>query len=77
MKTVFFNLKKIYGKILVSGSFTNIGGQARTNFARLSNNTAAFSTLDVYPATVILTRDGAATQFSRVIFEQSLDNGTT
>lgn len=65
------------GKILVGGQFTLIGNQSRSYFARLNNTAAAFSTLDVYPTSVILTRDGAAAQFSRVIFEQSVDNGTT
>lgn len=63
------------GKILAGGSFTNIGGATRNGIARLSNNTAALSTLDVNQTTLILTRDGSAPQFTRVIFEQSVDNG--
>lgn len=63
------------GKILVGGQFTNIANQSRNYFARLTNTAAALSALDVYSTTLILTRDGAATQFSRVIFEQSIDNG--
>lgn len=65
------------GKILVGGQFTQIGGQSRSYLARLNNTVAATSVLDVYPTTVLLTRDGAATQFSRVVFEQSVDNGAT
>ena len=65
------------GKILAGGQFTNIGGQTRNFIARLSNDTAALSTLTVTKTTITLTRDGSAPQFSRVIFEQSLDNGAT
>jgi len=63
------------GKVLVGGEFTNIGGQTRFNFARLSNDIAAFSTLSVTTTTLTLTRDGSAPQFHRVIFERSTDNG--
>ena len=65
------------GKILVGGDFVNIGGQPRFFFARLSNNTAALSTLAVTQTTLTLTRNGSAAQFGRVIFEQSIDNGAT
>ena len=65
------------GKILAGGAFANIGGQPRNLFARLSNDTAALSTLTVTKTTVTLTRDGSAPQFERVVFEQSLDNGAT
>lgn len=65
------------GKILAGGEFTNIGGQPRTLFARLSNDTAALSALSVSRTAVTLTRNGSAAQFSRVVFEQSIDNGAT
>lgn len=65
------------GRILVGGNFTQIGGQARSYFARLNNTAAALSNLDVYPTIVLLTRDETAVQFSRVVIEQSIDNGTT
>ncbi len=65
------------GKVLAGGFFTNIGGQPRNLFARLSNDTAALSALTVTKTTVTLTRDGSAPQFSRVVFEQSTDNGAT
>ncbi len=68
------------GKILVGGTFSganSIGGQTRERIARLSNDTAALSTLTVTQTTITLTRDGAAAQFSRVIFEQSTDGGAT
>ncbi len=65
------------GKILAGGFFGAVGGQGRSLFARLSNDTAARSTLTVTKTSVTLTRDGSAAQFSRVIFEQSLDNGAT
>lgn len=63
------------GKILVGGGFTSIGGQARNLFARLSNDTAAFSSLSVSQSEVTLTREGSAAQFTRVVFEQSVDDG--
>jgi len=63
------------GKVLVGGLFTTVGGQSRTAFARLSNDTPALSTLSVTQSTLSLTRDGSGAQFSRVIFEQSIDNG--
>ena len=65
------------GKVLAGGAFTNIGGQTRNSVARLTNDTPAFSTLAVTQNTLTLTRDGSAPQFSRVIFEQSTDNGAT
>ena len=63
------------GKILIGGAFTTVGGTARNIFARLTNDTAALSTLTVTTTTLTLTRDGSAPQFSRVIFEQSINNG--
>lgn len=63
------------GKVLLGGTFANVGGQSRNLFARLSNDTAALSTLNVTRTTVTLTRDGSAPQFTRVVFEQSVDNG--
>ena len=65
------------GKILVGGNFSSIGGQTRNLFARLSNGTTARSTLTVTQTTIALTRDGSAPQFTRVIFEQSTNNGAT
>ena len=63
------------GKILAGGVFGSIGGQIRTGFARLSNDTAAFSTLNVTQSSVSLTTDGSTALFSRVTFELSTDNG--
>ena len=66
------------GKILIGTTIgTTIGGQPRELFARLSNNTAAMSALSVTKTTLTLTRNGSAAQFTRVIFEQSIDNGAT
>ena len=65
------------GKIFVGGDFDIVGGQPRSLFARLSNDTPALSKLSVFPTTVTLTMDQSAAQFSRVVFEQSLDNGAT
>ena len=64
------------GKILAGGGFTNIGGQPRNTFARLSNDTAALQNLAVTPTTVTWTRGGSSPQFTRVTFESSTDNVT-
>ena len=64
------------GKVLAGGLFTNIGGQPRNTFARLSNDTAALQNLAVTPTTVTWTRGGSSPQFTRVTFESSNDNVT-
>jgi hypothetical protein len=62
------------GKILAGGAFTSIGGQARTNFARLSNDTPALQNLAVTQSTITWTRGGSSPQFTRLTFESSTDN---
>ena len=62
------------GKILAGGNFTSIGGQTRSLFARLSNDTAALQNLAVTQSTVTWTRGGSSPQFTRVTFESSTDN---
>ena len=62
------------GKILAGGSFTSIGGQPRSLFARLSNDTAALQNLAVTQTTITWTRGGSSPQFTRVTFEYSTDN---
>ena len=62
------------GKILVGGDFTSIGGQTRSLFARLSNDTAALQNLAVTQTTITWTRGGSSPQFTRVTFESSTDN---
>src|SRR5204862_3367353 len=57
-----------------SGSFSNIGGQSRNTFARLSNDTAALQNLAVTQGTITWTRDASSPQFTRAIFEYSTDN---
>ncbi|PYK93743.1 MAG: hypothetical protein DME36_08365, partial [Verrucomicrobia bacterium] len=64
------------GKILVGGFFGSIGGQTRSVFARLSNDTAALQNLAVTQTTVTWTRGGSSAQFIRVTFESSIDNVT-
>ena len=61
------------GKILAGGDFTNIGGQPRTFFARLSNDAAALQDVAVGPTSVTWTRGGASPKFERVSFAQSTD----
>ena len=62
------------GKILAGGNFTSIGGQTRSLFARLSNDTAALQNLAVTQTTITWTRGGSSPQFTRVTFESSTDN---
>ena len=61
------------GKILAGGQFTSIGGQMRSLFARLSNDTAALQDLAVTQSTITWTRDGSSPQLTRVTFEFSTD----
>jgi uncharacterized delta-60 repeat protein len=62
------------GKILVGGNLSTIGGQMRSLFARLSNDTAATQNLAVTKSTVTWTLGGSSPQLSRVVFEYSPDN---
>ena len=62
------------GKILAGGLFTSIGGEPRTAFARLSNDTAALQELIVTQTTVTWTRAGSSPQFTTVFFSYSTDN---
>jgi hypothetical protein len=62
------------GKILAGGQFSNIGGQTRNLFARLSNDTAALQNLAVTQTTITWTRGGSSPRFTRVAFEYSNDN---
>ena len=63
------------GKILVGGyNFSNIGGQTRNFFARLTNDSAAFQNLAATPTVVTWALGGSNPQFSRVTFESSTDN---
>jgi hypothetical protein len=62
------------GKVLAGGDFTSIGGQTRSRFARLSNDTAALQNLAVTQTTITWTLGGSSSQFTRVTFESSTDN---
>jgi hypothetical protein len=77
------------GKILACGTFLSIGGQLRSSFARLNNDTPALQNLAVTQtastwthgvSVLILTnsttqiRGGASPQFTRVTFESSTNN---
>ena len=61
------------GKILAGGSFTNIGGQSRSFFARLSN-VAALQNLSVTQSSITWALGGSSPQLTRVSFEYSTDN---
>ena len=56
------------GKILAGGMFSSIGGQTRSLFARLTNDTAALQNLAVTQTTITWTLGGSSLQFTRVIF---------
>ena len=63
------------GKILAGGNFESfIGGQSRSYFARLSNDTAAQQDLAVTQTAVTWTRGGSSPQLARVTFESSTDS---
>jgi uncharacterized delta-60 repeat protein len=63
------------GKILASGTLiSSIGGQPRSVFARLSNDTSALQTLAVTQTAITWTRGGSSPQVTRVTFESSTDN---
>jgi len=65
------------GKILAGGSFNganSIGGQTRSRFARLTNDTASLQDLAVTQTTITWTGGGSSPQFTRVTFEYSGDN---
>jgi hypothetical protein len=62
------------GKILAGGFFIVIGGQPRSCFARLSNDSAALQNLVVTQSTITWTRRGSSAQLTRVTFESSTDN---
>jgi len=62
------------GKVLAGGQFTTIGGQSRSLFARLSNDTTALQNLSVTQTAISWTCGGSSPQFTRVTFEYSADN---
>ena len=62
------------GKVVAGGEFSNIGGQSRNLFARLTNDTPASQDLSATLNTVTLSRGGASAQLTRVTFEYSTDN---
>jgi uncharacterized delta-60 repeat protein len=74
--TVYSIALQADGKVMVGGFFlrSNIGGQTRSLFARLSNDTAAFPNLVVTQNIITWTRGGSSPQFSRATFESSTDN---
>src|SRR6185503_5051673 len=65
------------GKILVGGSFTNVGGAGRTNFARLTNNIATQNLTVSSANRVQWLRGGASPETHQVMFELSVNGGST
>ncbi|HWM25972.1 MAG TPA: delta-60 repeat domain-containing protein [Chthoniobacterales bacterium] len=72
--TVYSLALQADGKVLAGGLFTSIGGEPRTAFARLSNDTAARQELIVTQTTVTWTLAGSSPQFTTVFFSYSTDN---
>jgi uncharacterized delta-60 repeat protein len=64
------------GKIVAGGMFSSVGGQTRSLFARLTNDTAALQNLAVTQTTITWTLGGSSVQFTRVPLEYSADNVT-
>ena len=67
------------GKILVGGRFNganSIGGQTRSYFARLTNDTVALRALTVSRTVVSLMRSGSSPHLTRVVFEDSANDVT-
>jgi uncharacterized delta-60 repeat protein len=62
------------GKIMAGGYFASIGGQTRSRFARLGNDTAALQNLALSQNTITWTRDGSSPQLTRAIFEYSTNS---
>ena len=62
------------GKILAAGQFGAVGGETRSLFARLSNDTAAGQDLAVTRDAIRWSRGGSSLHFKRVTFESSTDN---
>ncbi len=65
------------GKVLIGGDFSNVGGEPRSNFARLTNDTYAVSELTISRGSVSWRIDGSTPQFSSARFELSTDGGAT
>jgi uncharacterized delta-60 repeat protein len=65
------------GRVLVGGSFFSAGGQFRDRLARLNNDGSASESLDSSQSSVTWLRSGAIPDFTRVIFERSMDGGAT
>jgi uncharacterized delta-60 repeat protein len=57
------------GKILTGSQLSTIGGEARTGFARLSNDIAALQQLAVTKSAITWTLGGSSPQFTHVTFE--------
>ncbi len=63
------------GKILASGSFTNIGGEARLNIGGLNNTEPAVEHLSCDGNQITWLRGGSCPEVWRTVFEVSTNNG--
>jgi hypothetical protein len=74
-RAFFFVLPAPDGKILAGYALGQVvGGQARTSFARLTNDTAALQSLIITEHTISWIRGGSSPLLHRATFEYSLDN---
>ena len=64
------------GKIMVGGSFSTLGGQARSNIGRLNNTEPATQSLTYDGSTITWLRGGTSPEVWRTTFETSTDNVT-
>ncbi len=63
------------GRILISGTFESVGGQARKQLARLTNDAVTESLAMTLPNRVRWMRGGAAPEIGLIDFEVSTDGG--
>ena len=61
------------GSIVVGGNFTQFGGLARTNLARVANTDAPTETLACNGYTILWSRGGASPEIWRATFDASTD----
>jgi len=75
---VFTAAPQMDGKVIVSGIFTNLGGQLRNYFGRLASTDAAPQRLAIDPTGTVVTwsRGGAGPEVEQVCFEQSPDGAS-
>ena len=64
------------GRVLIGGSFSTVGGLARSGLARVAVSTPAAQSLSANRTTILWTRTGGGPELAAVTFEQSADAQT-